>query len=93
MCFTRFFCADVFNVTISYEKTSPVPYPFYIKEYEHYAHADILPWGSRVYDVSLLQVSQLQAVVYGAAFDDVDACNALLLQNNCNGNLHVRFEL
>jgi hypothetical protein len=55
--------ADLFNATISYEKTSPVPYPFYIKDYEHYAHADILPWGSRLYDVSLLQVSYSYFVV------------------------------
>jgi hypothetical protein len=45
----------LFNVTISYERTSPVQYPFYIRSYEHYAHADILPWESRQFNVSLLQ--------------------------------------
>lgn len=45
----------LFHATISYEKSSPVPYPFNIRDYEHYANADILPWESRQYDTSLHQ--------------------------------------
>jgi hypothetical protein len=47
--------AALFNATISYEKWSPVPYPFFIRNYEHYAHSDIFPWESRLYNISLLQ--------------------------------------
>ena len=45
----------LFNTTISFQKTSPVPYPFYMRDYEYYAHPDVFPWESRPFDVSLMQ--------------------------------------
>jgi hypothetical protein len=47
--------AALFDATISYEKSSSVPHHFYMRDYEHYANADILPWESRQYNTSLLQ--------------------------------------